>query len=393
MSRVCAEQHHKFHSLHQPNSKKSLIRDLDIPPRKLLFRSQNLVPSDDFSSSSDYFFADMPKNYSPEETLLQKYLPFNNLADDSDSDDPYSSDHFRMLEFKVRRCTRSRSHDWTDCPFAHPGEKARRRDPRRYHYSGTVCPEYRRASGCSRGDNCQFAHGVFECWLHPARYRTEACKDGKNCKRKVCFFAHTPKQLRILPSLQSEDAAVDSVVIGGVNSPPPLEKRFKSHCCLFCHGHASSPKSTLMGISHLSPPMSPSLSPPLSPLESGGFSPYSRGLGKYNQHNHGVLCYKDVVKELMSSFDAMNLNEASPPPSLSPLSSSKYHNNNLSCVDVNFNNEDHQQFTLSPASNESSSNSSEYFCGDYYKSNSNYKSFAAEENECPDLGWVNDLLM
>uniref|UniRef100_A0A803KP62 C3H1-type domain-containing protein n=1 Tax=Chenopodium quinoa TaxID=63459 RepID=A0A803KP62_CHEQI len=97
-----------------------------------------------------------------------------------------------MYEFKVRKCTRSRSHDWTDCPFSHPGEKARRRDPRRFHYSGTVCPEYRRSGSCSRGDECDFAHGVFECWLHPARYRTEACKDGKSCKRKVllCTFSY-----------------------------------------------------------------------------------------------------------------------------------------------------------------------------------------------------------
>jgi Zinc finger C-x8-C-x5-C-x3-H type (and similar) len=26
---------------------------------------------------------------------------------------------------------------------------------------------------CERGDSCPYAHGVFECWLHPARYRTQ----------------------------------------------------------------------------------------------------------------------------------------------------------------------------------------------------------------------------
>ncbi|KAE8736291.1 hypothetical protein F3Y22_tig00000003pilonHSYRG00141 [Hibiscus syriacus] len=31
-------------------------------------------------------------------------------------DDPYGDDHFRMYEFKVRKYTTSRSHDWTDCP-------------------------------------------------------------------------------------------------------------------------------------------------------------------------------------------------------------------------------------------------------------------------------------
>ncbi|KAJ6865735.1 hypothetical protein NC652_037297 [Populus alba x Populus x berolinensis] len=99
---------------------------------------------------------------SPYETNLQRFLPCNDYSNEKVLDgelDPYSSDHFRMYEFKVRRCTRSRSHDWTDCPFAHPGEKARRRDPRRFHYSGTVCPEFKRG-GCSRGENCEFSHGV-----------------------------------------------------------------------------------------------------------------------------------------------------------------------------------------------------------------------------------------
>ncbi|XP_047335510.1 zinc finger CCCH domain-containing protein 2-like [Impatiens glandulifera] len=139
---------------------------------------------------------------------------------DEDSGDPYSSDHFRMYEFKIRMCTRSRSHDWTDCPFAHPGEKARRRDPRRYHYSSTVCADFRRGS-CNMGDNCEFSHGVFESWLHPARYRTEVCKDGKNCNRKICFFAHIPRQLR----------------------------NIINHCC---NCLMSSPTSTLMGICNFS---------------------------------------------------------------------------------------------------------------------------------------------
>ncbi|KAL2500990.1 Zinc finger CCCH domain-containing protein 49 [Forsythia ovata] len=119
--------------------------------------------------------------------------------------DAHSCDHFRMFEFKVRKCARGRSHDWTECPYAHPGEKARRRDPRKFHYSGTACPEFRKGN-CRKGDACEFAHGVFECWLHPARYRTQPCKDGMNCKRRVCFFAHSPDQLRVLsPQAESYD--------------------------------------------------------------------------------------------------------------------------------------------------------------------------------------------
>ncbi|KAL1562242.1 hypothetical protein AAHA92_04840 [Salvia divinorum] len=146
---------------------------------------------------------------------LQRYLPGNRDDDGvpgfDDDSDAFSCDDFRMFGFKVRRCAVARSHDWTDCPFAHPGEKARRRDPRRYHYSGGACPDFRRGGDCGRGDACEYAHGVFESWLHPARYRTQPCKDGTGCRRRVCFFAHTPEQLRVLPLTASPDASPRSV--------------------------------------------------------------------------------------------------------------------------------------------------------------------------------------
>ncbi|XWS45722.1 hypothetical protein CRYUN_Cryun14cG0003900 [Craigia yunnanensis] len=109
----------------------------------------------------------------------------------------YATDEFRMFSFKIRPCSRAYSHDWTECPFVHPGENARRRDPRKYHYSCVPCPDFRKGA-CRRGDICEYAHGVFECWLHPAQYRTRLCKDGTSCNRRVCFFAHTAEELRPL---------------------------------------------------------------------------------------------------------------------------------------------------------------------------------------------------
>ncbi|WCJ29549.1 Zinc finger CCCH domain-containing protein 20 [Euphorbia peplus] len=183
-------------------------------------------------------------------TALHRYLPSNEPDDDLDFPvaDTFSCDHFRMYEFKVRRCARGRSHDWTECPYAHPGEKARRRDPRKYHYSGTACPEFRKG-GCKKGDACEFSHGVFECWLHPARYRTQPCKDGPACRRRVCFFAHTPDQLRVLPQQSPRNGSGS----GEFEFGSPLRYHFESYM--------SSPTSILM-----SPPMSPpSDSPPISP--------------------------------------------------------------------------------------------------------------------------------
>lgn len=75
------------------------------------------------------------------------------------------SDAFKMYQYKVVACGRTRAHDWMSCPFAHPGEKAARRDPR-VGYAAVSCADFRRGS-CRRGDACPWAHGVFETWLHP----------------------------------------------------------------------------------------------------------------------------------------------------------------------------------------------------------------------------------
>ncbi|OIT01644.1 PREDICTED: zinc finger CCCH domain-containing protein 20-like [Nicotiana attenuata] len=182
--------------------------------------------------------------------------------------DMYACDNFRMFEFKVRNCARGRSHDWTECPYLHPGEKARRRDPRKYHYSGTACPDFRKGN-CLKGDGCEFAHGVFECWLHPARYRTQPCKDGVSCKRRVCFFAHSADQLRVLS--------------------PNAESAFEHQSPRLC-GRAlqfvSSPESS-------SPPTE---SPPMSPM-------LSRSLGS------------NSVNEVIASLRQLQLNRLNSMPS------------------------------------------------------------------------------
>ncbi|KAF1002911.1 zinc finger CCCH domain-containing protein 61-like [Apium graveolens] len=336
------------------------LRQVDIPPRKLLARRAAATP-------------DMPI-YSPrqdEETLLQKYLPCNNPQDDEDDSELYSADQFRMYEFKVRRCTRSRSHDWTDCPFAHPGEKARRRDPRKYHYNGIICQDFRRGD-CPRGDNCDFAHGVFECWLHPARYRTEACKDGTSCRRKVCFFAHTSKQLRILP--------------------PHYHQDLEGHQCRCSVG---SPNSTLMRMPDVSPPVSPS-------LQIGGFSPIYRGDGRALaeiaelKRRHGPGYKKELLK-IMESIQAMDMNNKKSAND----SGSSGDNKNKLWVDVsNLNGDDQQGSFLSPSapsssgSSQSPSDPSSSGSGQY--ASRSYRKFDLPEeigtDGAPDLGWVNELL-
>ncbi|CAN6454064.1 unnamed protein product [Victoria cruziana] len=173
----------------------------------------------------------------------------------------YTTDEFRMFSFKVRPCSRAYSHDWTECPFVHPGENARRRDPRKFHYSCVPCPDFRKGA-CRRGDLCEYAHGVFECWLHPAQYRTRLCKDGTNCTRRVCFFAHTSDELRPLyvstgsavPSPRSSASNLDmAAAMANLNLGPPV-----------------SPSSTMSIMSPFS--QAAVLTPPMSPSGSVGHS-------------------------------------------------------------------------------------------------------------------------
>ncbi|KZV50266.1 hypothetical protein F511_23252 [Dorcoceras hygrometricum] len=164
----------------------------------------------------------------------------------------YSTDEFRMFSFKVRPCSRAYSHDWTECPFVHPGENARRRDPRKFHYSCVMCPDFRKGA-CRRGDMCEYAHGVFECWLHPAQYRTRLCKDGTSCNRRVCFFAHTQVELRPL--------------YGSTGSAVPSPRSMTTACNAFDFSVAMN---FLPGSPSSHPVMSPSpFSPPLSPSTNG----------------------------------------------------------------------------------------------------------------------------
>ncbi|KAJ6905342.1 hypothetical protein NC652_023174 [Populus alba x Populus x berolinensis] len=255
----------------------------------------NLRVSISKSNSSSPTLSSSSENGSPHSPSVLIYSPraskFNNLPANSTSErkeypiDPslpdiknsiYVTDEFRMFSFKVRPCSRAYSHDWTECPFVHPGENARRRDPRKFHYSCVPCPDFRKGA-CRLGDMCEYAHGVFECWLHPAQYRTRLCKDGTSCNRQVCFFAHTYEELRPLyvstgsaiPSPRSSQSAASVMDMAAAlshlpGSPSPVSAMSPTPF--------NQPMSPANGISHSSmawsQPNVPTLHLPGSNLQS-----------------------------------------------------------------------------------------------------------------------------
>ncbi|XP_072971941.1 zinc finger CCCH domain-containing protein 24 [Typha angustifolia] len=199
-------------------------------------------PNEDGSPSSDSTSSPMMTTVKVAEK--KEYPVDPSLPDIKNS--IYATDEFRMFSFKVRPCSRAYSHDWTECPFVHPGENARRRDPRKYHYSCVPCPDFRKGA-CRRGDMCEYAHGVFECWLHPAQYRTRLCKDGTSCARRICFFAHTNEELR--PLYVSTGSAVPSP-----RSATSAAMEMAAAVGLM----PGSPSSVSAVMSPFTPPMSPS---------------------------------------------------------------------------------------------------------------------------------------
>jgi hypothetical protein len=44
-------------------------------------------------------------------------------------------------------------HDWVTCPFSHPGEKAKRRDPRYFVYTGIACPSMKKVRTAMKLDS------------------------------------------------------------------------------------------------------------------------------------------------------------------------------------------------------------------------------------------------
>lgn len=203
---------------------------------------QGSPSSDSCSSPINVKFQELPALPEKKEYPVDPSLP-------DIKNSMYATDEFRMFSFKVRPCSRAYSHDWTECPFVHPGENARRRDPRKFHYSCVPCPDFRKGT-CRRADMCEYAHGVFECWLHPAQYRTRLCKDGTNCARRVCFFAHTNEELR--PLFVSTGSAV----------PSPRSSAASAAMEMAAMGLMPSSPSSASAVM-------PSFTPPLSPSSNG----------------------------------------------------------------------------------------------------------------------------
>jgi hypothetical protein len=127
---------------------------------------------------------------------------------------------------RIVACPRKFAHDWRACPFAHAGERARRRPlgGGGLWYSSQLCAAARGGddggAACPNGSTCGFAHNVFESHLHPERFRTQLCHNGPGCTRPLCFFAHSGDELRAPLSGDCRAPGRPAAAKGATAAPP-----------------------------------------------------------------------------------------------------------------------------------------------------------------------------
>ena len=183
---------------------------------------------------------------------------------------------------------------------------------------------------CKRGDVCPYAHGVFESWLHPAKYRTQLCKDAGVCGRSVCFFAHRLEELRT-PDAGSEPAPALLV------RPPSVSSASRENCnigaieearsslspplALMGLGDATSRDSSMHGSSGDTSFLShPFLSAGNGPAASAAAAATSAWMASQQQQQQALNAHSASSGSLAALMDALKLHDTLPPPHV-PMSS------------------------------------------------------------------------
>ncbi|GAA0162112.1 hypothetical protein LIER_18279 [Lithospermum erythrorhizon] len=99
-----------------------------------------------------------------------------------------------MNVYKIKRCPNEEPHDLARCLYTHIGDIYRR--DHSLYYPEYCTSKLNHNSVCIMGDRCRFAHGPYEYFYHPGRYRTEYCNFGVDCNTIGCPFVHNSSQFR-----------------------------------------------------------------------------------------------------------------------------------------------------------------------------------------------------
>uniref|UniRef100_A0A8C6LQX4 Unk like zinc finger n=1 Tax=Nothobranchius furzeri TaxID=105023 RepID=A0A8C6LQX4_NOTFU len=112
------------------------------------------------------------------------------------TEDPRWKDtNFVLANYKTDQCTKPPRlcRQGYACPHYH-NSRDRRRNPRKYKYRSTPCPnvkhgdEWGEPSKCDGGDSCQYCHSRTEQQFHPEIYKSTKCND----KRQTGYCPRGP---------------------------------------------------------------------------------------------------------------------------------------------------------------------------------------------------------
>ncbi|XP_014914788.1 putative E3 ubiquitin-protein ligase UNKL isoform X4 [Poecilia latipinna] len=121
------------------------------------------------------------------------------------TEDPRWKDtNFVLANYKTDQCTKPPRlcRQGYACPHYH-NSRDRRRNPRKFKYRSTPCPnvkhgdEWGEPSKCDSADSCQYCHSRTEQQFHPEIYKSTKCNDKRQtgyCPRgPFCAFAHVER--------------------------------------------------------------------------------------------------------------------------------------------------------------------------------------------------------
>ncbi|CAL8273488.1 unnamed protein product [Lota lota] len=136
------------------------------------------------------------------------------------TEDPRWHDtNFVLANYKTEQCTKPPRlcRQGYACPHYH-NSRDRRRNPRKYKYRSTPCPnvkhgdEWGEPSKCDSGDGCQYCHSRTEQQFHPEIYKSTKCNDMRQtgyCPRgPFCAFAHVER----IPSAEETMSSLLSAI-------------------------------------------------------------------------------------------------------------------------------------------------------------------------------------
>uniref|UniRef100_A0A8C6LS21 Unk like zinc finger n=1 Tax=Nothobranchius furzeri TaxID=105023 RepID=A0A8C6LS21_NOTFU len=139
------------------------------------------------------------------------------------TEDPRWKDtNFVLANYKTDQCTKPPRlcRQGYACPHYH-NSRDRRRNPRKYKYRSTPCPnvkhgdEWGEPSKCDGGDSCQYCHSRTEQQFHPEIYKSTKCNDKRQtgyCPRgPFCAFAHVESKTIIFFFFQTQNTVFSPV--------------------------------------------------------------------------------------------------------------------------------------------------------------------------------------